>query len=122
MQTLVEKRCRECNKKLIGRVDKKFCSDQCRTSFNNKLNSDENNYVRNINNILRRNRRILKELNKTGKVKVSREKLSGKGFEFAYHTSSYRTKEGSHYYYCYEQGYLAVDENQYLLVVKKEYI
>lgn len=121
MQTLVEKRCRECNKKLIGRADKKFCSDQCRTSFNNRLNSDENNYVRNVNNILRRNRRILKELNKTGKSKVSRERLHEKGFDFLYHTSSYKTKEGSIYYYCYDQGYLSVENNYYLLVVRKEY-
>lgn len=122
MQTLVEKRCRECNTKLIGRADKKFCSDQCRTSFNNKLNGDENNYVRNVNNILRRNRRILKELNKTGKSKVSRERLNERGFEFSYHTSSYKTKEGSLYYYCYEQGYLPVENNYYLLVVRKEYL
>ena len=36
-------------------------------------NSDANNYVRNVNNILRRNRRILEELNtdSSGKTKVS---------------------------------------------------
>src|SRR5688572_28790809 len=115
-----EKVCLECGEKIKGRADKKFCSDQCRISYNNKLNSDETNYVRNVNNILRKNRRILMELNTTGKTRVSREKMNEKGFDFTYYTSTYTTKEGSHYKYCYEQGYLEVDKNYYLLVVKKE--
>ena len=120
MPKTAEKVCLECGEKIIGRADKKFCSDQCRISYNNKLNSDETNYVRNVNNILRKNRRILMELNTTGKTRVSREKMNEKGFDFSYFTSTYTTKEGSLYKYCYEQGYLEVDKNYYLLVVKKE--
>lgn len=121
MTSLVEKKCLECGEKIIGRADKKFCSDPCRINYNNKLNSDETNHVRNVNNILRKNRRILLELNTTGKSRVSRDRLSEKGFDFNYYTSTYTTKEGSHYVYCYEQGYLPVDKNYYLLVVKKEF-
>ncbi len=121
MTSLVEKKCLECGEKIIGRADKKFCSDPCRINYNNKLNSDETNYVRNVNNILRKNRRILLELNTTGKSRVSRDRLAEKGFDFNYYTSTYTTKEGSHYFYCYEQGYLPVDKNYYLLVVKKEF-
>jgi hypothetical protein len=114
------KTCQECGDKIIGRADKKFCSDQCRISFNNKLNSDETNNVRNVNNVLRKNRRILMELNITGKSKVHQDRLMEKGFDFNYFTSTYTTKEGAIYHYCYEQGYLNVDKNWYLLVVKKE--
>lgn len=115
-----EKACLECGEKIIGRADKKFCSDQCRVAHNNKLNSNETNFMRNVNNILRKNRRILMELNTTGKSRVNRDRLAEKGFDFNYFTSTYTTKEGGIYYYCYEQGYLAVDKNWYLLVVKKE--
>ena len=115
-----EKVCLECGTKIIGRADKKFCSDQCRVSYNNKLNSDETNFMRNVNNVLRKNRRILIDLNTTGKSRVSREKLQEKGFSFGLFTSTYVTKEGAVYHYCYEQGYLQVDKNWYLLVVKKE--
>jgi hypothetical protein len=88
MAKTAEKVCLECGEKLVGRADKKFCSDQCRISYNNKLNSDETNYVRNVNNALRKNRRILTELNTTQKtVSVSREKLLEKGFDFKYFTS-----------------------------------
>lgn len=116
-----EKRCEECGKAIFGRIDKRFCSDQCRNSFNNRLNSDITNYIRNVNNALRKNRRILAELNPEGKIRLSREKLIAKGFDFTCYTSTYTTKEGSQYFYCYEQGYLPIERGYYLLVVKKEF-
>ncbi|MFN8336428.1 MAG: hypothetical protein U0U09_14970 [Cyclobacteriaceae bacterium] len=121
MVKIAEKKCLECGDKIIGRADKKFCSDQCRISYNNKLNSDETNYVRNVNNALRKNRRILTDLNPTGKtVSVTRQKLLEKGFDFGYLTSLFTTTEGKVYKYCYEQGYLEMERDYYLLVVKKE--
>jgi len=113
--------CLECGDKIIGRADKKFCSDQCRISYNNKLNSDGTNLVRNINNALRKNRRILMDLNATGKSKVHLDKLREKGFDFNYITSTFTTKEGALYRYCYEQGYLQTDKNWFLLVVRKDF-
>ncbi len=117
---IAQKSCLECGSKIIGRADKKFCSDQCRVTHNNRLNSDETNFMRNVNNVLRKNRRVLIDLNTTGKSRVSRDKLNEKGFDFNIFTSTYITKEGSAYHYCYEQGYLQVDKNWFLLVVKKE--
>ncbi len=117
-----EKVCLECGTKIIGRADKKFCSDQCRVSYNNRLNSNETNFMRNVNNVLRKNRRILIELNTSGKSKVTSDILHRQGFDFNLFTSTYTTKEGAIYHYCYEQGYLQVDKNWYLLVVKKETI
>jgi hypothetical protein len=93
----------------------------CRVAFNNRLNSDEIHYVRNVNNILRRNRRILMSMNPTGKNRVTHDRLKARGFNFNYFTSTYRTREGAQYYYCYEHGYLALEEDWYLLVIKKEF-
>jgi predicted nucleic acid-binding Zn ribbon protein len=115
-----EKVCLECGTKIIGRADKKFCSDQCRVSFNNKVNRDETAYMNNVTNILRKNRRILLELNPSGKARVNRDKMNEKGFDFTYFTSQYKTKEGAIYNFCYEHGYLALENNWYLLVVKSE--
>ena len=116
------KKCLECGEKIIGRADKKFCSDQCRNTYNNKLNSDASNTVRNINNILRKNRRILKEFNKqSGKTMVTKEALLINGFNFTYHTHTYTTKKGDVYQFCYEQGYLFLqDKELYLLVENKQ--
>lgn len=116
------RKCPECGEKIIGRADKKFCSDQCRNTYNNRLNSDASNTVRNINNILRKNRRILKDLNKqSGKTIVNKETLLTSGFNLTYHTHTYTTKKGDVYYFCYEQGYLYLpDKELYLLVENKD--
>jgi hypothetical protein len=114
-----KKLCLECGETFNGRVDKKFCSDLCRNSHNNKLNSDSTNYVRNITNILRKNRRIMTELLTGETAKVSQQKLIDKGFNFNYHTNITTTKEGKNYFFCYEFGYLPIEGNYYLLVKRK---
>jgi len=121
MPSQTSRSCLECGEPFRGRIDKKFCSDICRIAYNNRLNSDDNSCVRNINNILRKNRRILMSMNPTGKNKVSYQKLKARGFDFNHFTSTYTTREGAQYHYCYEQGYLPIENDCYLLVVKKEY-
>lgn len=119
----MEKReCKECGHVLRGRKDQKFCSDQCRNSFNNRQNEDANNYVRRINNILRKNRRILATLNPKGKVTVDGIRLAEEGFNFHYFTNIYTTQKGSQYYFCYDQGYLRIENDQYMLVHKQDYV
>jgi predicted nucleic acid-binding Zn ribbon protein len=112
------KNCLECGEKIIGREDKKFCSDGCRNAYNNKINKDSTNLMRNINNKLRKNYRILSELNGDGKAKTTRTKLLGKGFDFEFFTSIYQTKTGNTYYFLYDQGYRILEEENYLLVKK----
>ena len=115
-----KKKCLECGEEFVGRSDKKFCSDACRNSYNNKLNSDENNFVRNTNNILRKNRRILKSIIPDGKTKtVSKTKVLAEGYDFKYLTEFLKTKTGKVYFFCYEYGYLQIDENR-LTVVRKD--
>lgn len=118
------RKCPECGEKIVGRADKKFCSDQCRNTYNNKLNSDASNTVRNVNNILRKNRRILVDLNKqSGKTIINKETLLSSGFNFTYFTHTYTTKKGDVYHFCYEQGYLYLpDKELYLLVENKDNI
>ncbi|CAM1371762.1 conserved hypothetical protein [Tenacibaculum litoreum] len=111
-----DKKCLECGDKVIGRVDKKFCSDYCRNAYNNKVNKGSKNLIRNTNNRLRKNYKILSELNISGKTKVTRRKLFDRGFDFKFITSLYTTKAGSTYLYVYDQGYLELDNEIYLLV------
>lgn len=113
------KTCLECAEKIVGREDKKFCSDSCRNAYNNKINKDSNNYMRNINNKLRKNYRILSELNTEGKSKTTREKMINKGFDFDFFTNILQTKTGNTYYFLYDQGYRSLD-NDYFMLVKKE--
>ena len=112
----MQKNCPECGEKIVGRTDKKFCSDYCRNAHNNKINKDNTNLVRNINNQLRKNFRILEELNPTDKTRASKAKLQAKGFSFEYFTSIYTTKSGTIYYFVYDQGYLPLEGDYYALV------
>lgn len=114
--------CAECNQKLSGRKDQKFCSDYCRNGFNNRLNEDQNKYVRRINGILRKNRRILASLNPDGKITVDGIRLAEEGFNFHYFTNIYTTKKGTQYFFCYDYGYLKTENDQYFLVQKQDYV
>ena len=113
------KNCLECHEKIVGREDKKFCSDGCRNAYNNKMNKDHTNLMRNINNKLRKNYRILTELNPEGKTKTTKNKLISKGFDFDLITSVYTTKTGNTYYFVYDQGYMTVENEGYVLVKKE---
>lgn len=115
----MNKTCLECNDKIVGREDKKFCSDGCRNSYNNKINKDSTNFMRNVNNKLRKNYRILGALNVEGKSKTTRAKLLSKGFDFEFFTNILNTKTGNTYYFIYDQGYMAL-ENDYFMLVKKD--
>jgi hypothetical protein len=114
-----DRQCLECNDRVMGRIDKKFCSDYCRNSYNNKVDKESKNLIRNTNNRLRKNYKIISELNITGKTKVTRRKLFDKGFDFNFFTSIYKTKTGNVYYYLYDQGYLGL-ENDYFLLIKRD--
>jgi hypothetical protein len=109
----------ECGDKIMGREDKKFCSDACRNAFNNKINKDTNNLMRNINNRLRKNYRILSDINPDGKIKTTKSKLLSKGFSFDWFTNIVQTKTGNTYFFVYDQGYMFLEQD-YLIVVKKD--
>ena len=115
-----QRECLECGTKIVGRVDKKFCSDYCRNAYNNKLNKDSKNLVRNINNRLRKNYRILESFPlKEGKTRTTKTRLADKGFDFDYITNLYITKKGTTYYFVYDLGYLPL-ENDFYMIVKRE--
>jgi hypothetical protein len=110
------RKCQECQTKILGRSDKKFCGDGCRNSYNNKLNKDHKNIIRNTNNNLRKNWRILEKFNPTHKSKTTKAKLIAQGFNFNFITSLYTTKLGTVYYFVYNHGYLPLENDYYALV------
>jgi predicted nucleic acid-binding Zn ribbon protein len=116
-----EKKCLTCGKTLQGRTDKKFCNDYCRNAYNNSLKSSDSNVVRNINNALIKNRRILQHiLGEEEMAKATKEKLSTQGFVFKYGTHTYTNKKGNIYFFCYEYGYLPLESEWFLIVKRKE--
>lgn len=118
------KKCLACEKPLKGRADKKFCDDYCRNNYNNqqKAKGSHSSLVRNINNALLKNRKILETIlpDTEETAKANKDKLQRLGFSFKYLTHIYTTKTGKTYYYCYDYGYLPLDNEWFLIVKKKE--
>lgn len=117
--------CLECNDEIHGRVDKKFCSDQCRNTFNNKIHATSNTYIRKVNYILRKNRRILEELldsSEKDAKRIHKNKLIDKGFSFDYYTNIYKTKTNNYYYFSYEYGFMKLDDDYFMVVKREEYL
>jgi transcriptional accessory protein Tex/SPT6 len=121
---VIARKCETCGKTLKGRSDKKFCDDFCRNNFNNRLKSTDNNYVRNVTNALRKNRRILQDClpEDAELVKTTSEKLHHAGFNFKYHTHTYTNKKGNTYFFCYEFGYLPLEQDRFLIVKRQDEI
>lgn len=116
----MEKHCLDCDTIINGRSDKKFCSDQCRTSYNNKIKIEVASSLKVINKILKQNRGILEKLCVNGKAKINKIKLVQHGFNFTYFTHLYETQKGQTYKFCYEFGYLALEQDWFLLVKRTD--
>lgn len=116
----MERKCLECGEPLMGRADKKFCNDQCRSAHYQRRNAGSEGLIRNVNKQLRKNYSILKLLNREGKTKVKKSALLREGFVFGPITGIYTTKENKTYYFVYDQGYLPIENDYYILVVNKD--
>lgn len=122
MEPVEIKKCLACGKSVKGRSDKKFCDDYCRNNYNNSLKGEPTRLIRNINNALRKNYFILQRLlpKEEDTIRVNREKLMNLGFRFQYMTHQYRNKKGNTYFFCYDHGYLPLDNDWFLLVRSTE--
>ena len=116
------KNCLYCEKPIKGRTDKKFCDDYCRNAYNNSIKAPSYNLIRNINNQLAKNRRLLEEAIPAGEEmgKTTKEKLLSKGFSLKYLTHTYTNKKGNVYFFCYDYGYLPLEGDWMLIVHRKE--
>lgn len=118
--------CLECNKKLKGRRDKKFCTPYCKSSYHYKNNRDnENTFYESVLGQLRLNRSILKKYNKAGKAIVRKDELIKIGFNPNRFTHYWKNKNGDVYLFCFEFGFLERKENgkkKYILVKWQKYM
>ena len=119
-----EQHCPECGKLLRGLLDKKFCDAYCRNTFNNKFKREDEQYIKDINRILRKNRRILKTLCPQGKASVRKDVLEVLGYDFRYHSATYRSPKLL-YYICYDYGFSPISDNgkeKAMIIQKQNYM
>lgn len=114
--------CKNCNQEFVGRIDKKFCCDQCRNTYNNRIKRQHEKHIQDINRILRKNRKILQQFNPEGKTTIRTEYLTKLGFDFRYFTHLFTTKNNNDYRFCYEYGYFNIDDEKTLIVNWQPYM
>lgn len=109
--------CKQCGRSVKGRTDKQFCNDGCRNQYHNLRNSCQNNYMRQVNHLLQKNRRILAAffLGTSKKKTIAQQQLADQGYQFRYCTHETNTQDGPAKF-CYEYGYLPLDGDVLLIL------
>ena len=113
------RKCLECDEPLRGRADQKFCNDQCRSTYNNRLAVESNYVIRTINRILKKNYCILSTLNSGKKNSVFKSDLQKKGYRFDYYTGTHKNSRNQLFYFCYDQGFSEL-ENRKVIMVRQD--
>ncbi len=119
------KKCPVCGTSFLGRLDKKYCSDQCRGTANNKIKRKSERLMIETNRRLRKNRKILKTLCPVGKSTVRKSILIEMGFDFSSFTSMYMPRSGNLYYLCYDYGFSPIIQKgveRALIISKQNYV
>lgn len=107
------KLCLECGDPVgKGRVDRKFCSVECKNKHHNKESYSAKISMGKIKKILEKNRRILKEMyTRKDKDEIEKDRLLKAGFDFDYHTHFKKTRMGNYTYtFCFDYGYRGVKD------------
>ena len=110
------RKCPACGKGIQGRSDKKFCSVYCKNEYNNAKNRQQDETLRKVNHILKKNHYILKSLIRGKSRKISGKELREREFHFRFFTHDYTNNKGERYFYCYDFGYKPMENDLYLLV------
>jgi hypothetical protein len=105
---ITAKSCLECGDPVgKGRIDRKFCSVECKNKYHNKEAYAEKIETARIKKILNKNRKILKKMAaRKDAEQIHKERLLKEGFEFDYHTHFKISKVKKYQYtFCFDYGY-----------------
>lgn len=117
-QTKIIRNCLYCGAVISGRLDKKFCDDNCRNNYHYKV-KDRNAdvlMIKMINETLLCNRDILKSLCVGQKTIVKKRQLDDKRFDYDLITCIYKTKVGTEYRVIYDYAYKLLNDDEVQLL------
>ncbi|PKH50920.1 hypothetical protein CXF68_09580 [Tenacibaculum sp. Bg11-29] len=118
----MKKKCLYCKNELEGRIDKKYCSSYCRSSYHYENDKEKGDSLfKTIDNKLKNNRKVLKYFNKAGFTTIRKEELFEKNFDSKYFTHYWKNSKGDVYLFCYEYGFMSKKE-KYVLVHWQDYM
>lgn len=116
-----------CENEVSGRIDRKFCSTYCKTDFHyQKRKEKKHTYLKKeIDDIIRKNRKILSRYNLNSKTTLRKEELLTQGFNPRFFTHYWKNQQGDTYLFCYDKGFKEVKDNnrnKYVLIQWQDYM
>lgn len=121
--------CPVCDQSFKGRIDKKFCSSNCKSIYHYERKIIEDQKYFSVNRQLKTNRKVLKKYNRTGMTSLRREVLHAEGFNPAYFTHQWKNKRGQTYYFSFDLGILPLEDRKgktlkykYLIIEWQDYM
>jgi hypothetical protein len=117
----MKKNCKNCQKEMVGRADKIYCSLACKNASNNDLKQKTREITKEIDSYLHRNREILALLMGMAKNETfDRLILVRAGFRFEYMTGIYTNKENKRYHIVYDYAWMEFSDQKILIVRKSK--
>lgn len=109
--------CKMCKREIKGRSDKVFCTVKCKSDYAYSLRSVTEIATASIDKILHRNRSILLEIVGKNKVqmKVVRDLLDDKKFNFSYITHYHINNQGKTVSYVYDFSWMIFSDQEILI-------
>ncbi|WP_107038831.1 hypothetical protein [Brumimicrobium mesophilum] len=110
--------CKVCNKRVVGRTDKIFCSIKCKNNYHVQLRSMTAHAALDIDKILHRNRSIILELlgNDRDQLHIDRIEMDKKNFHFNYYTHQYMSREGDTFKWLYDLGWIELSNREMIIL------
>ena len=102
---LMIKQCKRCGKPVVGRVDKVFCSDECRNDYHNEIRRAEEKRIRAVNRILKHNRFVLDRCFNAGRTRIGMSELKSMFYDFDNYTRVLRRFLRKPVFCCYDYCY-----------------
>jgi len=117
----MSRKCKICQKSIVGRTDKVFCSAGCKNIYHSKLRYATKKTAIEINEYLTRNHGILLELlgKKRTQIKVHRNVMAKKKFRFKYHTHTHVNNQNKVYHYIYDLAWMEFSDDEILIVRRR---
>ena len=120
MLTRPPKACPACDAEFTGRKNQRFCSTACRIRYNNSKIRDAREHISDINKLLYRNRTVLRELHERfDNRSIDKDVLNHSDYNKRYYTHHSYNQNNELYTWCYDYGWIIVDE-QHIQVVKSK--
>lgn len=111
------KLCKNCGSTFQGRMNKKFCSSNCKNEHHNSAYREKNQVLARLDKILHKNRAVLRDMYHVHRSSpINIEVLKARGFNPAYHTHIFTSPAGGKFTMIYDVGYKLLFDNQIQIV------